>query len=45
MEYGMHYIEYHSVLEVYSDANCISDTKDSKSTSIYVFSIGGGAVS
>ncbi|XP_073154047.1 uncharacterized protein [Henckelia pumila] len=36
---------YPSVLEGYCDANWISDTKDSKSTSGYVFTIGGGAVS
>ncbi|KAL0360420.1 UNVERIFIED_CONTAM: Retrovirus-related Pol polyprotein from transposon TNT 1-94 [Sesamum radiatum] len=34
-----------TVLEGYSDANWISDSKDTKSTSGYVFTIGGGAVS
>lgn len=45
MDYGLHYTKYPSVLEGYCDANWISDTKDSKSTSGYVFTIGGGAVS
>ncbi|XP_073133688.1 secreted RxLR effector protein 161-like [Henckelia pumila] len=45
LEYGLHYTRYPAVFEGYSDANWISDTKDSKSTSGYVFSIGGGAVS
>ncbi|XP_073290593.1 uncharacterized protein [Primulina huaijiensis] len=34
-----------TILEEYCDANWISDTNDSISTSGYVFSIGGGAVS
>ncbi|XP_075491032.1 secreted RxLR effector protein 161-like [Primulina tabacum] len=44
-EYGLNYTRYPAVLEGYCDANWISDTNDSKSTSGYVFSIGGGAVS
>ncbi|KAL0366308.1 UNVERIFIED_CONTAM: Retrovirus-related Pol polyprotein from transposon TNT 1-94 [Sesamum radiatum] len=43
--YGLHYTRYPAVLERYSDANWISDSKDTKSTSGYVFTIGGGAVS
>ncbi|KAL0419061.1 UNVERIFIED_CONTAM: Retrovirus-related Pol polyprotein from transposon TNT 1-94 [Sesamum radiatum] len=43
--YGLHYTRYPAVLEGYSDANWISDSKDTKSTSGYVFTIGGGAVS
>ncbi|KAK4407669.1 Retrovirus-related Pol polyprotein from transposon TNT 1-94 [Sesamum angolense] len=34
-----------AVLEGYSDANWISDSKDTKFTSGYVFTIGGGAIS
>ncbi len=45
MDYGLHYTRYPAVLEGYSDANWISDTKDTKSTSGYVFTIGGSAVS
>ena len=41
----MHYTWYPAVLEGYSDANWISDTKDTKSTSGYVFTLGGEAVS
>ena len=36
---------YPVVLEGYSDANWISDTKDLKSTNGYVFTLGGAAVS
>ena len=43
--YGLHYTKYPVVLEGYTDANWISDTKDTKSTSGYVFTIGGEAVS
>ena len=43
--YGLHYGKYPAVLEGYSDANWISDAKNSKSTSGYVFTLGGGAVS
>ncbi|KAL6982051.1 hypothetical protein U1Q18_052698 [Sarracenia purpurea var. burkii] len=42
---GLHYTRYPAVLEGYCDANWISDTKDSKSTSGYVFLLGGAAVS
>ena len=41
----MHYTQYPAVLEGYSDANWISDTKDTKSTSGYVFTHGGAIVS
>ena len=43
--YGLHYSKYLAVLEGYCDANWISDTKDSKSTSGYLFTLGGEAVS
>jgi hypothetical protein len=42
---GLHYTRYPAVLEGYCDANWISDMKDSKSTSGYVFTLGGAAVS
>ena len=42
--YGLQYSKYPAVLEGYCDANWISDTKDSKSTSGYLFILGGGAV-
>ena len=45
MSYGIHYSRYPAVLEGYCDANWISDSNESKSTSGYVFTIGGGAVS
>ncbi|KAA0049877.1 retrotransposon protein, putative, Ty1-copia sub-class [Cucumis melo var. makuwa] len=43
--YGLHYTRYPVVLEGYNDANWISSTKDSKSTSSYIFTFGGGVVS
>ena len=43
--YGLHYTKYLAVLEGYCDAHWISDMKDSKSTSGYVFTLGGAAVS
>ena len=43
--YSTPYTQNPAVLEGYSDANWISDTKDTKSTSGYVFTIGGAAVS
>ena len=43
--YGLHYSKYPVVLEGYCDANWIFDTKDSKSTSGYLFTLGSGAVS
>ena len=43
--YGLHYTRYPAVLEGYSDANWISDMKDTKSTSGYVFTLGGAVIS
>ena len=43
--YGLHYSKYPAVLEGYCEVNWISDTKDLKSTSGYLFTLGGGAVS
>ncbi|CAL9011582.1 unnamed protein product [Prunus brigantina] len=43
--YGLHYTRYPPVLEGYSDANWISDSTETKSTSGYVFTLGGAAVS
>jgi len=38
-------MRYPAVLEEYSDANWISDMKDSKSISGYVFTLGGATIS
>ena len=43
--YGLHYSKYPAILKGYCDANWISDTKGSKSTSGYLFTLSGGAVS
>ena len=44
-DYGLHYTRYPAVLEGYSDANWISNVKDSKSQSGYVFTLGGATIS
>ena len=44
-DYALHYTEYPAVLEGYCDANWITGTKDTKSTSGYVFTLGGATVS
>ncbi|XP_035845722.1 secreted RxLR effector protein 161-like [Helianthus annuus] len=43
--YGLHYGYNPAVVEGFNDANWISDTKDSRSTSGYVFTLGGVAIS
>ena len=43
MDYGIHYTGYPRTLEGYSDSNWIFD--EIKTTSGYVFTLGGGAVS
>ena len=44
-EYALRYGQYPPVLEGYSDANWIADSEESKSTSGYVFTLAGAAVS
>jgi len=44
MDYAIEYSGFPTVLEGYSDANWISDSDETKSTSGYVFTLGGGAV-
>ncbi|GJZ54514.1 pol polyprotein [Tanacetum coccineum] len=44
-ECGGVYPRYHVVIEGYNNANWISDIKDSRSTSEYVFTLGGAAIS
>ncbi|GKA96139.1 retrovirus-related pol polyprotein from transposon TNT 1-94 [Tanacetum coccineum] len=44
-DFGLHYDRYPAVIEGYNDTNWISDIKDSKSTSGYVFTLGGPAIS
>ena len=44
-DYGLHYTRYLVILEGYSDANWISNVKDLKSQSGYVFTLGGATVS
>ena len=43
--YGLHFTKYPHVLEGYCDANWISYSKDSKSTSGYVFTLRGATMS
>ncbi|XP_071912215.1 uncharacterized protein [Coffea arabica] len=44
INFGILYSGFPTVLEGYNDANWISDPNDTKSTSGYVFTLGGGAV-
>ena len=44
-DFGLHYRKYPAVLEGYIDANWISGSKNTKSTSGYVLTLAGGAVS
>ncbi|XP_070007609.1 secreted RxLR effector protein 161-like [Nicotiana sylvestris] len=44
-DYALHYNNHPAVIEGYSDANWITGSTETKSTSGYVFTIGGGAVS
>uniref|UniRef100_A0A2N9FSN7 Retrovirus-related Pol polyprotein from transposon TNT 1-94-like beta-barrel domain-containing protein n=1 Tax=Fagus sylvatica TaxID=28930 RepID=A0A2N9FSN7_FAGSY len=45
MDLGLHFAGYPIVLEGYCDANWVSDNDETNSTSGYVFTLGGGAVS
>ena len=45
MNYGILYSGFPSTLEGYYDANWISDSDETKSTSGYVFTLGGSAIS
>ena len=44
-EYDLRYRQYPPALEGYNDANWIADSEQSKSTSSYIFTLGGAAVS
>jgi len=44
-DHGLHYGKEPAVLEGYSDANWIADSKNSKSTSGYIFTLGSPALS
>ena len=43
--YALVYSKYPSVLEGYCDASWITSIKDNKSTSGWIFTLGGGAIS
>lgn len=45
VNYNLYFMKFPPVLEGYSDANWISGSTNCKSTSGYVFTLGGGAVS
>ena len=45
INYGIHYTCFPAVIEGFSDANWNSDSDETKSTSGYVFTLAGGAVS
>ena len=42
--YALHYNKYLAIVEGYSDGNWIAGSTQMKSTSAYVFTIGGGAI-
>jgi len=44
MDYAIEYSGFPAVLEGYNDANWISDSNETKITSGYVFTLGGGAI-
>jgi len=44
-EYALRYGQYPPVFEGYNDTNWIADSEESKSTSRYIFTLGGTAVS
>jgi hypothetical protein len=44
LDYGIHYTDFPAIIEGYSDASWNTDFEDSKSTSGWVFTLGGGAV-
>ncbi|KAL4181012.1 hypothetical protein AMTRI_Chr12g269000 [Amborella trichopoda] len=44
IDYGLHYVGEPTVLEGYNDANWITDSKESMSTSGWFFTYGGGAI-
>ncbi|KAL4198607.1 hypothetical protein AMTRI_Chr03g46830 [Amborella trichopoda] len=44
IDYVLHYVGDSSILEGYSDANWITDFEESRSTSGWIFTYGGGAV-
>jgi len=44
MDYGIEYSGFPAILEGYNDANWISDSNETKSTSGYVLTLGGGVV-
>ncbi len=45
MELGLHYVKFPNVLEGYCDANWVSDNDEVNSTSGYVFTLCGAAIS
>ena len=45
VDYGIVYIGYPSVLEGYTNASWITDSEDHSSTSGWIFTLGGGAIS
>ncbi|WJZ87473.1 hypothetical protein VitviT2T_006849 [Vitis vinifera] len=45
IKYGLLYTRYPSAIEGFSDANWIYDSLESKSTSGYIFTLGGATIS
>jgi len=45
MNWCLHFNKFPTMLEGFWDANCVSDNGEVSSTSDYVFTLGGGAIS
>lgn len=45
IDYGLHYTKYLHVIEGFSNSNWIADISITKSTSGYVFTLGGATIS
>lgn len=43
-DYGINYTSFLAILEDFSDAKQISDSNETKATSGYIFTLGGGVV-
>lgn len=44
VHHRLHYTDYLTILEEYNDVNWIFDTKESKTTSEYIFTLGGATM-
>ena len=45
MDWYLHFDKFYALLERFCDANCVSDNDEVSSTSDYIFTLGGEAIS